>query len=214
MKQFLILIFFVFLMGNLCAQDARAEHILKEVSEKAKAYASISADFIFSMKNIEMEMDEKNTGHIKIKGQKYCVEIDDLGMKVFSDGTTLWNYMEEGNQVTINTIDNESSELMSPSSLFNIYEKGFDSKFIAEKTISGKTVYQIEMYPNSEEYDVDKILVTVDKSSMFMHSAELYADGNIYGILVEKLITTEKFTDENFVFNPDNYPDIEVIDFR
>ena len=39
-------------------------------------------------------------------------------MKVFSDGATIWNYMKDGNQVTISTIEDAGNELMDPSSLF------------------------------------------------------------------------------------------------
>lgn len=214
MKKIFTLFFAILLFGIINAQDQKAKKILEEVSTKTKSYASISADFTFSMKNIEMEMNEKNEGSIKIKGQKYIVILQDLGMKVYSDGTTIWNYMEEGNQVTINSVDSESSELMSPSSLFNIYEKEFDSKFIAEKNVSGKTLYQIEMYPNNEEYEVNKILVSIDKNTMFLHSAELFADGNVYGIEVKKLNTSANFDDSEFVFDSKKYPDIEIIDFR
>ena len=53
--------------------------------------------------------------------------------------------MEDGNQVTISSIENEGSELMNPSALFSIYEKGFKSKYIGEKSVNGKVYYEIEL---------------------------------------------------------------------
>jgi outer membrane lipoprotein-sorting protein len=188
--------------------------ILDKVSEKTRSFSTISADFSFSMKNEEMEIDERNDGSIKIKGQKYCVELPDAGLTVFSDGTTLWNYMKDGNQVTISNIEDEESELMDPSAIFSIYEKGFDSKFIAEKKAGGKTVYQIDLFPDSDEYDVSKITLLIDKSTMMIHSALLYADGNLYGIEVKKLESNKDFPDSEFVFDASKYDDVEIIDFR
>ena len=150
-----------------------------------------------------------------MKGQKYVVELPHVGIKVFSDGTTLWNYMKEGNQVTISNIDDESSDLMDPSSLFSIYEKGFKSKFVDEKNIDGKVLYQIELFPDNTVQDVTKVSIEIDKANMMIRRVRLYGtDGNIYGIDVKKIETNKDFPDSDFVFDPSKYPDIEIIDFR
>ena len=52
-------------------QDVKAKEILDEVSNKTSSYKSIVADFVFTMQNKEMEIDERNEGTIKLKGQKY-----------------------------------------------------------------------------------------------------------------------------------------------
>ncbi len=215
MKSILIIVAVLFTANLSWAQDAKAKQILDEVSEKTRTYTSIYADFTFSMVNKEMEIDEKNEGSIKLKGQKYCVQLPDVGVEVFSDGTTLWNYMKEGNQVTISDIDDESSELMDPSSIFTIYERGFKSEYVAEKKMGSKTVYQINLFPDSDEYDVSKIEVSIDKATMMISAATLHGtDGNLYGIVVKKLETDNNFTDADFVFNKANYSDVEEIDFR
>lgn len=215
MKNILILLAVLFAANFSQAQDAKATKILDEVSAKTRTYESIYAEFTFSMENKEMEIDEKNEGTIKLKGQKYCVQLPDVGIEVFSDGSTLWNYMKEGNQVTVSNIDDEDSELMDPSSIFTIYERGFKSEFIAEKKQGAKTLYQINLFPDSDEHDVSKIEVSIDKSTMMISSATLYGtDGNLYGILVKKLDTAKSFTDSDFVFNKANYGDVEEIDFR
>jgi len=157
-------------------QDAKAKSILDEVSGKTKTFKSISADFSFSMENKELDINEKNEGTIKLKGQKYFVDLPGAGVKVYSDGKTNWSYMKQGNQVTISSIDDSSSELMDPSSLFSIYEKGFSSKFVAEKNVAGKVVYQIDLFPDKKEYDVSKITIEINKTTMMIQSAQ--KDGN------------------------------------
>ncbi|MBT3384555.1 MAG: outer membrane lipoprotein carrier protein LolA [Prolixibacteraceae bacterium] len=196
-------------------QDEKAKGILDKVSEKTRSFKTISADFVFTMQNIEMEIDERNEGSIKLKGQKYCVNLPDVGMRVFSDGTTIWNYMKDGNQVTISDIDDESSELMDPSSLFSIYEKGFNSKFISEKKVGNKTLYQIDLFPDNTMQDISKISISIDKASMMIQSAILYGtDGNLYGIELKKLETNIEFNESDFMFDPGRYGDVEIIDFR
>lgn len=196
-------------------QDAKAKGILDEVSVKTRSFKTISADFSFSMENKAMSINEKNEGTIKLKGQKYFVDLPKAGIKVYSDGKTNWNYMKQGNQVTISTIDENSSELMDPSSLFSIYEKGFSSKFIAEKTVGGKVVYQIDLFPDKKEYDVSKISIEINKSTMMIQSAQLFGtDGNLYGIVIKKMETNKDFPDTEFTFDAKKFPDVEIIDLR
>lgn len=196
-------------------QDVKAKGILDQVSEKTSSLKTIAADFAFTMQNKEMDINEKNMGSIKIKGQKYCVDLSDAGIKVFSDGKTVWNYMKDGNQVTISDLDDQSNELMSPSSLFSIYEKDFTSKFIAEKKLGNKVVYQIELFPENKEQDVSKVVLSIDKETMMIQSAVLYeTDGNLYGIEVLKMETNREFPDTDFVFDSSKYKDLEIIDFR
>ncbi|MFW5831649.1 MAG: LolA family protein [Prolixibacteraceae bacterium] len=208
---------FVLLMTvfSLAAQDRKAENILEEVSKKTRAYETVSVDFIFSMDNEEMEIHEENEGSIQLKGQKYMVNLPDIGVKVYSDGVSVWNYMEDGNQVTISSIDAESNELMNPSALFNIYEKDFKSKYIGEKNIEGETFHEIELFPGKEEQDVEKIRLLINKPEMMLSSATLYGkDGNLYGIKMKNMQTNVGLPDDYFDFDPGEYDDIEIIDFR
>jgi outer membrane lipoprotein-sorting protein len=196
-------------------QDPKAKSILDEVSSKTKTFKTISADFSFSMENTLMSINEKNDGSIKLKGQKYLVDLPGAGVKVYSDGKTNWNYMKQGNQVTISTIEDSGSELMDPSSLFSIYEKGFTSKFIAEKTVAGKIVYQIDLFPDKKEFDVSKITLEINKSTMMIQSAQLHGtDGNLYGLVVKKMETDKDFPDNDFMFDAKKFPDVEIIDLR
>jgi outer membrane lipoprotein-sorting protein len=196
-------------------QDPRAKSILDEVSTKTKTFKTISADFSFLMENKAISINEKNDGNIKLKGQKYIVDLPGTGMKIYSDGKNNWTYMKQGNQVTISSIEDSGSDLMDPSSLFNIYEKGFTSKFVAEKNVGGKAVYQIDLFPDKKEFDVSKIAIEIDKATMMIKSAQLFGtDENIYGIVVKKMETNKDFPDSDFVFDVKKYPDVEVIDLR
>lgn len=195
--------------------DAKAKEILDKVSAKTKTFKTMSANFTFSMINEEMDISEKNEGTIKVKGQKYCVELPELGLEVFSDGKTIWNYMKEGNQVTITDVDSDGSELMDPSSIFSIYERGFRSEYIGEKKEGNKSVHAIKLFPDTEEFEVSEIEVSIDKATMFLNSATLHdADGTLYKIAVLKMDTNKDYPDTDFAFDKTKYGDVEEIDFR
>ncbi len=214
-KVFLISIVLFSYLISFAQQEEKAKEVLDQVSSKTKAFKTIKADFSFTMDNDDMDIHEANDGTIKLKGKKYAVQLPGLGVKIFSDGETLWNYMKDGNQVTISTIEEGSGDLMDPSSLFNIYEKGFQSKFIEEIKQDNKALYIIELYPDEKFQDVSKIKLAINKATMMIDSATLYSnDGNLYSIEVKKLETNKSFPDSDFVFNADDYKDVEIIDFR
>lgn len=213
--RFILVFIAVLVSAGVVVAQNDAKKILDEVSAKTKTFKTMSADFQFSMVNEEMDINEQNNGTIKVKGQKYVVDLPDAGIKVFSDGETIWNYMEDGNQVTVSSVDDSGSELMDPSSIFSIYERGFRSSYVGEANENGKAVYKIELFPDSEEYQVTKIEVSVDKATMMLSSAKLHAtDDNIYSILVKKMESNKDFPDSDFIFDASQYNDVEVIDFR
>lgn len=215
MKQVFLIVILLVAFAVTKAQDDKSKSILDKVTENTKSFKTISAEFTYSLDNDEMDIHEKNEGNIKIKGKKYVVSIPNSGFQIYSDGTTIWNYMKNGNQVTVSNIDDSGSDLMDPANLFNIYEKGFQSKFVEEKTQDGKAVYVIDLFPETDEQDVKKITVIIDKASMMIHSARLSStDGNIYGVDVKKLETNLDLPDSDFVFDESKYPDLEVIDLR
>lgn len=214
-RTFITCAIFLIAIFSQAQQDPKAKGILDEVSSKTKTFKTILADFSFSLENKAMSINEKNDGSIKLKGQKYVVDLPGAGVKVYSDGKSNWSYMKQGNQVTISTFEDSGSDLMDPSSLFSIYEKGFISKFVAEKNVGGKVVYQIDLFPDKKEFDVSKITIEIDKATMMIKSAQLFGtDGNIYGIVVKKMETNKEFSDSEFVFDAKKFPDVEVIDLR
>lgn len=209
---FSFLLFVLLVNGQ---QDIKARQILEEVSKKTRSYKNLSAEFIFSMENKEMDIDEKNEGSLKMNGQKYVVDLPAIGIKVFSDGQTIWNYMKDGNQVTISNTGDQGSEFLDPSSIFNIYEKGFISKLTGEKKEGKKSYYQIELTPEKPGSDITKIIISIDKAEMMVSSANFHStDGNLYGVKIKKLDTDIDLPDSFFVFNTNEYEDVEVIDFR
>ena len=209
---FSFLLFVLLVNGQ---QDIKARQILEEVSKKTRSYKNLSAEFIFSMENKEMDIDEKNEGSLMMNGQKYVVDLPAIGIKVFSDGQTIWNYMKDGNQVTISNTGDQGSEFLDPSSIFNIYEKGFISKLTGEKKEGKKSYYQIELTPEKPGSDITKIIISIDKAEMMVSSANFHStDGNMYGVKIKKLDTDIDLPDSFFVFNTNEYEDVEVIDFR
>ena len=214
-KTSFILILILMFVAASAQQDEKAKSILEQVSKKTGSFQSIQADFSLTLRNTALRINERNDGNIILKGQKYSIDLPDMGIKIFSNETTTWNYMKNGNQVMITNAGEDSDDLMNPAALFNIYERDFTPKFLKDSTIAGKAVHIIELLPNNNVMDVSKVNVNIDKNTMMLQSVLLHeTDGSQYIIEIKNMVTNRNFPDSDFVFDTRKFPDVEVIDLR
>jgi hypothetical protein len=136
------------------------------------------------------------------------------GQTVMCDGNTTWTYMKESNEVQIS--DNKpSADAITPTSIFTMYEKGFKSKFLANKTIAGKAVQLIELTPDDNKKSYFKIQLTIDKVGKYVNEAKVFdKNGNIYTYSIVKFTPNAAVTDDLFSFNKAKYPGVEIVDLR
>ena len=216
MKQILIIsILSVFAMAGYAQQDTKAKEILEKVTKTTQSHSSIEAKFSFEMNNIAENIQEKSNGTIILKNKKYKLNIPQMGLQVTCDGKSIWTYMMNANEVSISNLDDETEDLMDPSKIFTIYERGFNYKFTGESVDGGIPVYNIDLTPQKAEADIQSIRIMIDKQKMMIRNASMTGkDGNKYNVSVNQFITDGVYTDSDFVFDPKKYKGIEVVDMR
>jgi len=207
------LVLFCFLTSNVIAQnDAKSNEILKSVSAKYKSYKSLSASFKLSRIDQKTKSSENFSGSILLSGIKFQFVLNN--QTVLSDGTNTWTYLKESNEVQIS--EAKSSEgTITPTNIFTMYEKGFKTKFVGEKTISGSVVQQIELTPEDTKKNYFKILLNIDKKGQFVKEAKIFEkSGAILTYSIVKFTPNTAVTDNMFVFDKTKYAGVEVIDLR
>jgi len=216
MKRFFLFVAIALSVVSVSGQsDQKAKDLLEQTSKKMQSYSSLSANFIFTMENPKMNIKEQNSGSLLLKGTKYQVLLPDLGMKVYSDGKTVWNLMEAANQVMITNVGDDSQGGIDPSAIFNIYQEGYTFKFVEDKQESGKTISYVDLFPQDKNAEFNKIRVGVDKNNLMVQSLVTFGkDGNQYGIYVKEFKTGQNIADSEFVFDKSKHKNIEEIDFR
>lgn len=216
MKRLILFsILLVFIVTGYSQKDAKAKEILEKVTKTTQSYASIEAKFSFEMNNTAEKIQEKSTGSIILKNKKYKLNIPQMGLEVTCDGKTIWTYMVKSNEVSISNLDEETDDLMDPSKIFTIYERGFNYKFAGESVDAGVPVYSIDLTPQKPTGDIQKILIMIDKQKMLIRGANMTGkDGNKYNVSVNQFITDGVYKDSDFVFDSKKYKGIEVIDMR
>lgn len=216
MNRIITLFVSLFVVLAVSAQsDQNAKSLLEQTSKKMQSYASMSANFVFTMENSRMNIKEENSGSLLLKGKKYQVNLPDLGMKVYSDGKTVWNLMEAAGQVMITNVGDDSQGGIDPSAIFNIYQEGYTFKFVEDKQEGGKTISYVDLFPDDKNAEFSKIRVGVDKSGLMVQSLVTHGkDGNQYGIYVRDYKTSLAIADSEFVYDKTKHRNIEEIDFR
>ncbi len=214
-KLFLITILSLFVIAGYSQQDAKAKEILEKVTKTTQSLSSIEAKFTFEMNNKAENIQEKSSGTIILKGKKYKLNIPMMGLQVTCDGKTIWTYMINSNEVSISSLDESTDDLMDPTRIFTIYERGFNYKFGGESTDAGVPVYNINLTPQKATGDVSSIKLMIDKPKMLIRGADIAGkDGNSYKVSISQFKTDGVFKDSDFVFDASKYKDVEIVDMR
>ncbi len=188
--------------------DTKAQQILKEVSAKYKSYKSLSASFKLNLMDQKTKKAEVQNGSITLKGNMFNLTMAD--QVVMSDGKLTWTYLKESNEVQISEAKT-SSDAISPTNIFTMYEHGYKQKYLADK----KNYQLIELFPDDAKKNYFKIQLEINKKDKYVQTARVYdKNGNIYTYSIVKFIPNATVTDDMFTFNKSKYPGVEVVDLR
>lgn len=204
-------VFTVFAQQN----DEKAKSILAKVTENTKSFKTIKCSFSYVMENKSADIHEVNNGSMILKGDKYYLKIPDMGLEVYRNEKTVWNYMSDANEVTINNTE-DSSDAIDPSTIFSFYNEGFIYHFIGEKNNDGKSLYIIDLTPEEgSDKAFTEIRLFIDKNKMLVKEAILKnEDGNNYTITISDMKTNVIVNESDFVFDINKHPGAEVVDLR
>lgn len=197
---------------NVFAQkDEKASQLLEEVSNKTKTYSSMKADFTYSMDNKAAKIHESKTGTLLVAGDKYKINV--AGQEVFCDGTKVWTYIGESNEVQINEMDTRK-EAITPTNILSSYNANYQSKIIQDKDAADPSLEAIELIPFTQG-NYEKVIVIINKNLKEIKSFKIFdRNGNIFTYKVTRFLTNVPVKNSEFVFNEADYDNVEVIDMR
>jgi len=216
MKRILSIILFItviipFAKGQY---DPKAKDILDKLSATTKAHKTITADFNVTYTNLKDNATNSSDGKIKIKGEKY--QMDFMGTITYFDGTTIWSYLKEADEVNISEPMEGDDDLMSnPQTVFTIYEHDFKYKFMGTETDRDKTLWIVDLYPEDLNQQYVRIRLFIDKDQLYLSGAQIYGkEGSTFTITISNFETNKDLSDSVFAFNKKEHPDAEIIDLR
>ena len=206
MKSFILLFACVASGIAFAQQDPEALKTLNAVSEKYKNM-TFTAEFDYSIKNKTAGVDESFQGNIAVKGRKYRMKTSEL--EVLNDGTDLYNYIAEANEVNIATYYPEDEEI-GIHNIFDIYQDGYKYALTGEEA-DGSQVIDLEPIERKTFF---KIRMVVNKSVQVNQFIIFDRNGNVYTYSIKNFREKADIGDDFFVFNAADYDGIDIIDFR
>ena len=192
-------------------KSEKATKLLEEVSEKTKSYKSIKANFTFTMDNKAANIHETKNGTLLVSGDDY--QLQAAGQTIFCDGTTVWTYIGESNEVQINDVDTRE-DAITPSKLLTSYNTNYLSRIVRDKDAIDPNFEAIELTPNSTKNFVKAILIINIPLKQVKAFKIFDKNGNIFIYNVTKFQVDVPIKESDFTFVEANYPDVEVIDMR
>ncbi|RPG64612.1 MAG: outer membrane lipoprotein carrier protein LolA [Flammeovirgaceae bacterium TMED290] len=207
MRLFNIFYFLYFTSLLSHAQDDKqALELLDEMSDKYKRMTGFTSTFTYIMNNLSENIVDSFQGKISVKEEMYVLLVED--QKIINDSKTVWTYLEELNEVTISDFDTGEQEI-SLNNIFEIYKSGFSYKYLGEEN----NLRLVEIYPEDQEKSYFKILFKIDTTGL-LYSFSVFDKSNSTFVYMINDFKEEELANALFTFIPEEYPDIEVIDFR
>jgi outer membrane lipoprotein-sorting protein len=211
MKRLSFIAIIVVSAAAVFAQKVDPQSLLKQASEKAAAYQTISANFTYSLKNATVKLNDSQKGKIAVKGDKYRLEI--AHQVILCDGKTIYTIMPDAKEVQINDIE-DMDDALTPSKIFTDYYKNFTAKSVTEKAVKGVACQVIELEPvNKKEFS--KAVLTIVKSDLIPQELQMTdKKGTLHTYTLENFKVNQPIDDATFTFKSDDYRDYDVIDMR
>ncbi|MDV3309010.1 MAG: outer membrane lipoprotein carrier protein LolA [Cyclobacteriaceae bacterium] len=213
MKYLIISTFLVFVAGKTFSQyDPKALETLEAMSAKLKAMGAFEADFTYRLTNDVDNINEEFKGKMTVKGDKYRLTLPE--QEVINNGTTLWTYLPDANEVNIDNYDPDSEDV-NPSKIFEIYKKDFKYLYLKDETVGGVLCEVIDLVPEKPDAQFFKIRMNIAKKDKSVKSFTMFdKGGNRYTYSITEFNPNINVDDSFFAFDPKKHPGVDIIDLR
>ena len=207
MKKHILLIISILAL-TFCAKAQNAETLFKNAVDKLKSYNNIEIAFDYNMINTEAGIFETMEGSGVLQGDAYVLHI--LGQDIICDGTTIWTYNADAEEVMISDVDNADGG-GSPLSIINAYYDNISAKVVDEAGI----IKKIEVKPLFSDENIEKLIVTLNTNTLEIKDLHVFdKNKNEFVYVITKFVTNQKLPAGFFTFKEADYPDAEIIDMR
>lgn len=210
MKLKMIFLLITFSTAAFAQNDPKAKEVLDKMSAKYRNIPAFTATFTQTLENKIEDINDSFTGKITVMGNSFKADV--AGQLIVNNNKTVWTYLKDANEVTINNYDAEAGE-MNPSKIYDAYKEGYKYLYMAGEGTSQYHV--IDLVPENKDETFYKIRLKIDKNTNLLKSWSVFdRAGNIFNYAVTDFKVLNTLTANDFVFDPSKYPNIEVLDFR
>jgi outer membrane lipoprotein carrier protein len=199
------------LVFNAAGQtDPAAVKILDKFSANALGAPSVSMKFRLETSDMAENSNDTVSGSVIISKDKYKLDLTDN--IVWFNGDVSWSYLVAEKEVTITKPDRKDNSFQSkPSGIFTMYRKGYKTRLIEERSDS----WIIDLYPEDIKSELIRVRLTIGKMLTDLKRLEYKRnDGVVITVIVKEYNLKFKPEQDTFLFKPEKYKGVEVVDMR
>lgn len=203
------------LLGSVlyAQKDAAAEIYLDKVAKDLDPGHALNIAFDYIREDLQSESSIDGSGTLVLMGEKYKIALEDA--VIWFDGEKQYSLNQEVEEVYVSVPDPENKEFMfsDPIRLLRNYKEAFKYRVIGQGEINGKSVTEIQLYPEElgGPYALIKIYFSTGSSSLASIVIR-QKDGIVYTMNVASMERMEDPGEEFFRFSESDYPNVDVID--
>lgn len=197
MRKFIFLILSLFSLLSYSQNQQEVVRILRNVESNIISYG-----------NFTVKLDADGVcSELTISSNMFSIKSD--GVELWYDGTTMWTYMEESQEVNVTEPTQEELCYINPYLILKDWNNIFDYKLVSKA--SG--YIKILLTPR-ESADYESLMLYVDDKFNICMLSIANNNSDISDIRVTDLKTGIKVDKSMFAFDKKKYPNVEIIDLR
>ena len=190
-------------------QDTKAKALLQLVNEKVNSYQNIQIDFSYVLENEFENIRQETRGKLTIEGDKYVLEI--LGIQRIFDGQKLFTISPEDEEVTIWEENSEDNNTISPSTLLNFFEEGYNYSMDIKQSKYGRNIQYIKLTPIDSESEIRYALLGVEEKTKHVYNLiEMGENATKTTLTIANFQTNITIPKSFFKFEASNYKEFYI----
>ena len=205
------ILFTLLAFGMLQAQnqDPKAKALLQLVNEKVNSYQNIQIDFSYVLENELENIRQETRGKLTIEGDKYLLEI--LGIQRIFDGQKMFTISPEDEEVTISKENFEYDNTISPSTLLNFFEEGYNYSMDIKQSKYGRNIQYIKLTPIDSESEIRYALLGVEEKTKHVYNLiEMGENATKTTLTIANFQTNITIPKSFFKFEASNYEEFYI----
>jgi outer membrane lipoprotein-sorting protein len=212
LRKFLQILLFLTSCGLMAQNNAQqVAQIMEKTTEKYHALPAFTFDFQVNIVHNEKNI-KKMEGALWVKKDKYYLSFDD--QIIANDGKTLWNYQKNTNEASLFEPEDDEFSMFHPAKLLNNWKSDYYAKMIREEEWNKKKVIIVDLTPKKKS-TFYKLRLFLDKQTYYIHQVMMYeVEGATITYTITKFTPNAVVSDDKFIFNKVDYPNVQVNDMR
>ena len=190
--------------------ETNGRKVLDTAAGKIRKSGNIRVDFNATSFNGTSE-EGSIGGTLLLQGKKFQLTTPE--MISWFDGKTEWTYLPENEEVNITEPTAKEIQAINPYVFLDLYKKGYDIT-MRQSTLRGVATYEVHLVAKRSDMAAQELYIDVRQSDYMPLCVRVRQDRTWNRISIRNFSGKQKFTDADFIFPREKYPDAEIIDLR